>query len=152
MPLLIRPATKTDLPALARMNRCLIEDEGSRNPMSVPELQHRMSEWLHGDWKVELFIEDEDAIVGYAVYQFRQDIHDPHKVVVYLRQLYIERERRSNGLGSRAVKMLAQTRFPTDCTMELEVLVSNPRGTRFWSRVGFRPYCMTMKLENKEFV
>ena len=38
MPLLIRPATKSDLPILAQMNRRLIEDEGSRNPMSIAEL------------------------------------------------------------------------------------------------------------------
>jgi GNAT superfamily N-acetyltransferase len=107
MSLFIRPTTETDLPILAQMNRCPIEDEGSRNPMSVQELQHRMCEWLHGDWKVELFVDDKDSIVGYAVYQFRSDIYDPCKVVAYLRQLYIERERRSKGLGSRAVKTLA---------------------------------------------
>jgi GNAT superfamily N-acetyltransferase len=104
-----------------------------------------------GAHQAELFVDDKDAIVGYAVHQFQKDIYDPHKVVVYLRQFYIERERRSKGLGSRAVKMLAQTRFPTDCTIEAEVLASNPRGAKFWSQVGFRPYCMTMKLENKEF-
>jgi predicted GNAT family acetyltransferase len=72
--------------------------------------------------------------------------------VVYLRQLYIERDMRSSGLGSRAVKMLAQTRFPADCTIEIEVLASNPRGRKFWSQIGFRPYCTTMWLQNQEMI
>jgi GNAT superfamily N-acetyltransferase len=131
------------------MNRRLIEDEGSRNPMSITGLQDRMGDWLRGEWKVELFSE-EGAVVGYAVYQFRNDIYEPDKVVVYLRQLYIERDRRSRGLGGRAVKLLAQTCFPAGCRIEVDVLASNPRGAKFWAQVGFQPYCTTLWLENQE--
>jgi len=131
------------------MNRCLIEDEGSRNPMSIAELQNRMGEWLRGEWRVELFTEG-DTAVGYAVYQFRKDIYKPDEVVVYLRQLYIERDKRSRGLGSRAVKLLAQTRFPAGCRIEVDVLASNPRGAKFWAQVGFQPYCTTLWLQNQE--
>jgi len=133
------------------MNRRLIEDEGSRNPMSLAELQNRMGEWLRDEWQIELFV-DEDAAVGYAVYQFRRDVYELNKVVVYLRQLYIERDRRSRGLGSRAVKLLAQTRFPAGCRIEVDVLASNPRGARFWSQVGFQPYCTTLWLQNQEMI
>ena len=38
MPLLIHPANEADLPLLAQMNKRLIEDEGSRNPMSLDQL------------------------------------------------------------------------------------------------------------------
>ena len=38
-------ATEADLPLLAEMNRRLIEDEGSENPMTVAELQQRMRAW-----------------------------------------------------------------------------------------------------------
>lgn len=131
------------------MNRCLIEDEGSRNPMSIAELQNRMGEWLRGEWRVELFTEG-DTAVGYAVYQFRRDMYEPDEVVVYLRQLYIERDKRSRGLGSRAVKLLAQTRFPAGCRIEVDVLTSNPRGAKFWAQVGFQPYCTTLWLQNQE--
>jgi len=133
------------------MNKCLIFDEGSRNPMSIAELQNRMSEWLRGEWRVELFTEG-DAIVGYAVYQFRRDAYEPDKVVVYLRQLYIERDKRSRGLGSRAVKLLAQTHFPLGCRIEVDVLASNPRGAKFWPQVGFQPYCTTLWLQNQEMI
>ncbi len=148
MALLIRAATESDLPILARMNKYLIEDEGSRNPKSVVELQHRMSEWLQGDWNVELLV-DEETIVGYAVYQFRKDEYYPDKTAVYLRQFFIDRDKRNKGLGNLAFKTLAQTRFPTGCTIVIDALASNPRGYKFWSKLGFQPYCTTMHLQNQ---
>lgn len=53
MELLIRKAAATDLPQLALMNKELIEDEGGSNPMSIEQLQNRMSNWLAGEWKIE---------------------------------------------------------------------------------------------------
>jgi GNAT superfamily N-acetyltransferase len=143
MTLAIRAATDDDLTLLARMNKHLIEDEGSRNPMSIEQLRQRMRGWLGGDWKIDLFVE-EDAVVGYAVYQFRQDEYLPDKTIVYLRQMYIERDQRSRGLGSRAFELLTQTRIPADCPIVIDVLATNPRGAKFWSQVGFQPYCTTM--------
>ena len=148
MTLLIRTATDADLPLLAHMNKRLIEDEGNRNPMSVVELQDRMNQWLHGDRKFQLFIEDV-TIVGYAVYQFQRDEFFPDQTVVYLRQFYIERAKRNRGLGSLAFKMLVRTCFPEKCTIALDVLASNPIGYKFWSRLGFQSYLTTMHLQNQ---
>jgi GNAT superfamily N-acetyltransferase len=152
--LLMRAADEMDLPLLAQMNKCLIEDEGSRNPMSVAELQDRMDKWLRGDWKIDLLIE-ENVVAGYVVYQFHQDEYAPDKTMIYLRQMYIERDKRSRGLGSRALELLAQARFPADCTVVIDVLATNRRGAKFWSQVGFQPYCTTMHLthiRNEEYV
>ena len=102
MRLIIRSATEADVPALAAMNKRLIEDEGSRNPMTVAELQQRMHGWLNGDWQVRLFEEENSGVVGYAVFQPRPDDYFPEKQIVYLRQLYVERERRSRGFGQQA--------------------------------------------------
>jgi GNAT superfamily N-acetyltransferase len=111
--------------------------------MSVAQLRERMWGWLGGDWKIDLFVEN-DAVVGYAIYQFRQDEYLPNHAIVYLRQMYIERDQRSRGLGSRAFELLAQTRIPTDCPIVIDVLATNPRGAMFWSQVGFQTYCTTM--------
>ena len=151
MPLIIRSATEAELALLAQMNKKLIEAEGSRNPMSVEELRERMSYWLGGDWKVELFAE-QDAIVGYAVYQLRQDEYDSNKQVVYLRQFYIEPDKRNQGLGQFALEVLVREHFPTGSTIVIDVLASNPAGYRFWSKVGFQPYCTTMHLQNLESI
>lgn len=145
MTLHLRNATEADLGLLAHMNYSLIEDEGSRNPMTLEQLRRRMEGMLHGDWKIDLFMEDE-ATVGYAVYQFRPDSYFPEKTTVFLRHFYIERGYRRRGVGRVAFDLLAEARFPPDCTIELEVLDTNPNGYRFWTYLGFAPYCTTMHL------
>jgi GNAT superfamily N-acetyltransferase len=146
MPLHLRRAAESDLPLLAQMNKRLIEDQGSRNPMPIEQLQNRMSGWLHGDWTIEFF--EEGEIVGYVVYQTRRDEFFPERTEVYVRQFFIERDQRGRGLGSAAFKLLRETRFPTGSRITLEVLATNPKGFKFWSRVGFQPYYTMMDLKN----
>lgn len=77
MTLSIRAATDEDIQILARLNKQLIEDEGHRNSMSVPQLAERMSGWLRSEWKADFFVQSDnradDGIIGYAVYQHRKD-------------------------------------------------------------------------------
>ena len=148
MPLLIRPADEADLPLLAQMNKRLIEDEGSRNPMSLDQLADRMQGWLLGDWEVRMLATDA-GVAGYAVYRTRHDEYFPDQPVVYLRQFYIEREMRGRGLGTAAFRALAAEHIPPDSRVVIDVLASNPRGYDFWRRVGFDPYCTTMHLRNE---
>jgi len=54
MSLAVRVAGSDDVRLLAQMNKRLIEDEGSRNPMSTPELEQRMRGWLDHGWNVSL--------------------------------------------------------------------------------------------------
>jgi GNAT superfamily N-acetyltransferase len=144
--LLIRPADEADLSLLAQMNKRLIEDEGSRNPMSLDQLAERMRGWLLGDWEVKLFATTA-GVVGYAVYQARRDEYFPDQTFVYLRQFYIEREMRGQGLGTAALRVLVTEHFPPGCRVVIDVLASNPPGHDFWRHVGFQPYCTTMHLE-----
>jgi GNAT superfamily N-acetyltransferase len=148
MPLLIRPADEADLPLLTQMNKRLIEDEGSRNPMSIGQLTDRMKGWLLGNWEVRLFATNA-GVVGYAVYQARRDEYYPDQTIVYLRQFYIERELRGQGLGSAAFQALGTEHFPPGCRVVIDALTSNPRGYDFWRHVGFEPYCTTMHLRNE---
>ena len=135
------------------MNRHLIDDEGGRNPMSVNQLADRFRSWLDGTWQVDLLIEPIDgpaqplaeSVVGYAVYQVRHDEYRPEAIEVYVRQFYIERQRRSRGLGSEGYRRLTQERFPAGCAISLEVLGTNPAGRRFWEKLGFAPYSTTLK-------
>ena len=143
--LVLRPATESDLPLLAAMNRRLIEDEGSRNPMTVVQLQSRMAVWLRGDWRVDLFVEGGE-IVGYATHRSRPDEYFPERTQIYLRQFFIERDRRGRGIGRRAFGALLAERFAEGDEIVLDVVESNPGGRRFWESVGLRPRSTTMFL------
>lgn len=149
MALTIRTALADDILALAQMNKRLIEDEGHRNPMSIPELEQRMRRWLQNDWRADLFLqsntEEDTTLVGYALYQHRKDEYTPDCPEVYLRQFFIERPYRSQGLGRLAIQMLFSTRFAPRCTVVVDVLAANQRGLHFWKQVGFQPYQTTLK-------
>ncbi len=131
------------------MNKQLIEDEGHRNPMSIPELAQRMRGWLQSGWKTDIFVQAnalaDDTIIGYALYQHRKDEFFPDQPVVYLRQFLIERKYRNQGLGRLALQELFKARFPSRCTVVVDVLTANERGLSFWRQVGFQPYQMTLK-------
>lgn len=120
------------------MNARLIGDEGHRNPMTVPELAERMESWLRADYEVVLF-EIEDVLVAYAL--FRRDADS-----IYLRQFFVERDRRLQGIGRAALGILVREVWAPGTRVTLEVLVNNTGGQAFWRAVGFRDYAITMEL------
>ena len=86
-----------------------------------------------------------DKVVGYAIYQARGATHKGSEVV-YLRQFFIERRYRGQGLGRRAFEELREARF-AGAQVTLDVLTANPAGLAFWEVLGFRGYAVTMGLE-----
>ena len=146
MALSIRSGTTDDLSLLAQMNKRLIEDEGSRKPMSVAELERRMRGWLESGWLIDIFLED-GSVIGYAVYRRCTDDYHPDQTVIHLRQLFIERGHRNRGLGTLAFRDLVRTKFPRRSTVVIDVLASNPKGLTFWERLGFRAYSTKMRLD-----
>lgn len=144
MTLTLRPALPSDLNLLAGMNKRLLEDERSRNPMDLAALRERLTAWLEtSEYAIDLFLSGAH-VVGYAVHQTRSADPSTGQRYVHLRQLYIERDARGKGLGTQALHSLINTRFPRGCSVKLEVLAGNPGAQRFYEHVGFAPYATTM--------
>ena len=133
-----RPATLDDCPLLAELNHQLIRDEGHRNRMSMPELEQRMRGWLAGEYRALIF-EDNSEVVGYAL--FREQPEE-----IYLRQFFIVRHRRGQGLGRRAVEIMRGELWPGTKRLTVDVLVANKRATAFWRSVGYADYCLTLEI------
>jgi ribosomal protein S18 acetylase RimI-like enzyme len=139
-----RLATESDLPLLGELNQQLIEDEGHSNPMTPDELSERMRGWLNeGVYQIVLFGESEQAdpsegVVGYAVFK-------GEATEVYLRQLFVARDRRNRGFGAAMMMILEQDYFQEYQTVRLEVLTTNTAAHRFYTANGFSDYCITMK-------
>jgi GNAT superfamily N-acetyltransferase len=133
-----RPATADDCPRLAELNHQLIRDEGHRGPMTVAELEQRMHGWLTGEYRAVLF-EDAGEVVAYAL--FREQPEE-----IYLRQLYVVRDRRSQGIGRRAVEILRSQVWPKTKRLTVDVLIGNKRGVAFWRRVGYTDYCLSLEI------
>ena len=132
-----RSATHADGMLLASMNAALIQDEGHRNSMTLPELQARMAGWLDGEYEAVVFSKD-DADVGYCLYKLEPEW-------IYLRQLFVKRDYRRQGFGRAALEWLTAHQWKEASRIRIEVLVDNSAAIAFWRSVGFVDYCTTME-------
>jgi GNAT superfamily N-acetyltransferase len=133
-----RFAADHDLDLLAEWNHQLIRDEGHRNPMTVPELRERMREWLGGEYQAVIFAVAEEP-VAYALYR-------ESATEVYLRQLFVKRDRRRQGIGRAAAVVLHGQVWPKHKRVTVEVLTSNGPAVSFWRSVGYKDHCLTLEI------
>jgi GNAT superfamily N-acetyltransferase len=106
--------------------------------MTVAELEQRMRGWLSGEYQAVVF-EDDWEVVAYAL--FREQPEE-----IYLRQLFVVRHRRRQGIGRRAVEMLRSQVWPKTKRLTVDVLVGNESGVAFWRELGFTDYCLTLEI------
>src|SRR5580765_5701496 len=133
-----REAILSDCPRLAELNQQLIQDEGHRNQMTVPELEQRMRGWLGGEYRAILF-EDGGEVIACAL--FREQPEE-----IYLRQLFVVRHRRSQGIGRRAVEILRSQVWPKTKRLTVEALAANKRAISFWRSVGYTDYALSLEI------
>ncbi|MEO0562071.1 MAG: GNAT family N-acetyltransferase, partial [Chloroflexota bacterium] len=130
---------------LALMNRMMIEDEESGNPMSLTALEDRMCDWLtRGAYEAVLIYRNDD-IVGYVLYREETDEYDADRVNVFVRQFFVKRAYRRRGIGQTAFEQVAGTHFPDNATIVLEVGARSLQGRAFWERMGFEPFSTTYR-------
>ena len=101
-----RAANVGDSEILGELNHQLIEDEGHRNSMTIPELVERMRGWLMIDYQASIF-EDDSGILAYALYAEDEDR-------LYLRQFFVHRRNRRSGIGRRCMNILFSEIWPRD--------------------------------------
>jgi len=138
MQITFRRATRDDCARLAELNHQLIRDEGHRNPMTVPGLEQRMKNWLAGEYAAVLFENDGEA-VAYALYR-----EEPEEI--YLRQLFVVRNRRRQGIGRQAMEILRSQIWPKHKRLTVGVLVQNTGAIAFWRAMGYRDYSLTLEI------
>ena len=137
-----REATLDDCGVLAEMNHQLIRDEGHRNPMTVTELAERMRGWLSsGGYRAVLF-EDSGCPVAYALFHIKSDAS------IYLRQFFVSRDRRRQGVGSQAAATLFRDVFPVGARVTLDVLAYNEAAASFWAKLGSLRYSICLERPN----
>jgi GNAT superfamily N-acetyltransferase len=130
-------ASESDIPLLAEWNHQLIRDEGHRNPMTVTQLSDRMREWLEGDYRAVVFSDREP--IAYALFK-----SEPSNI--YLRQFFVHRDRRRAGVGTAAFQLLQKEIWRTGVRLTVDVLCRNEEATRFWRKVGYQDYCLTLEI------
>ena len=124
--IIIKECTIDEYRMLAKMNKELIEDEKSNNPMTLEELEGRMKTFLETEYKGYLF-KNEEEVVGYALLNVS-------KQPKYLRQFFICREYRRRHYGRQTFDKLVE--YIGTEQLELEVLPWNVAGQKLWENCG----------------
>jgi GNAT superfamily N-acetyltransferase len=131
--LVFRIVTAADSPQLAIWNQQLIEDEGHDNAMSLDQLVERMRAWLTTKYQALVFEEANTptpAPVAYALFRVTPEW-------IHLRQFFVARDHRRQGIGARAVALLRDTVFPPDVPVIVEAMAWNEAALSFWRAMGF---------------
>jgi len=131
-------ATIADLDLLGEWNHQLIHDEGHRNPMTVAELRERLRGWLEGEYRAVIFLVEGEA-AAYALFKETD-------AEVHLRQLFVARERRRQGIGRAMIQRLREEVWPREKRLTVEVLVANAPAVAFWRAMGYRDYSLTLEV------
>jgi len=137
-PLTFRKCTNSDIDQLAEWNHQLIRDEGHRNRMTVAQLAERMRGWLVQDYRAIVF-ELAGTPVAYALFREQPD-------EIYLRQLFVVRECRRQGIGRQAVELLRTRIWPTNKRLTIEVLTANTAAVAFWRSAGYVDYSLMLEI------
>jgi len=133
-----RFATADDCRLLAELNHQLIRDEGHRNPMNVAQLENRMRAFIEKEYRAVIF-EEHDEVAAYALFREQPD-------EIYLRQLFVVRNRRREGIGRRAMEILRSQIWPKTKRLTVEVLVANKGAIAFWRAMGYTDYALTLEI------
>jgi GNAT superfamily N-acetyltransferase len=134
-----RFAILNDCPQLAELNHQLLEDEGHRKrSMTLPQLEERMRRWLSAEYRAVIF-EDAGRTLAHALYREEPD-------EIYLRQLFVVRDRRRQGIGRQAVEILRSQIWPAGKRLTVDVLVVNPAAISFWRSVGDQDYYLSLEI------
>jgi predicted acetyltransferase len=94
-----------------------------------------MFTWLSEEYKAVIF--ETTEIAAYALYLE----HSDH---IYLRQLFVQRHLRRNGIGRQAIQILFSHIWPAK-RVTVDVLSDNRNGIDFWRSIGFSDYCITLE-------
>jgi hypothetical protein len=133
-----RIAQPEDSGILGELNHQLIKDEGHRNSMSIPQLVERMCGWLTTDYRASIF-EDDPGVLAYALYREGKD----H---LYLRQFFVQRNKRRFGIGRQCMKILFSEVWPQDERIMVDVLCHNSAGIAFCRSIGSTDYSLSLEI------
>jgi GNAT superfamily N-acetyltransferase len=133
----IRPARKDDAGAILRLLAALSEQDGAAHPATEADYLR------HGFGPDRLFqsilAEAADRIVGVTVF-FPTFSTQRGRPGVYVQDLYLAPDRRSQGLGRRLLRAVrAQAAGWGADHLLLMVDQSNTEARSFYDRMGFRP-------------
>lgn len=124
-----------DCPALALMNRQLIDEGQQTNTMTVSELEDRMRDWFQRGVYTGYSFQLNGEIIGYALVDLSE---------MWVRHFFISREHRRQGYGKEAVGLLFQQLGVDE--IGLSCMTDNLPGQAFWRSFDHEIFSVKFKI------
>jgi GNAT superfamily N-acetyltransferase len=136
---MIRPATSSDVPTIARLIRALADYERLSHAVVLDET--KLGEHLFGPrpFAEVLLAEDAGHVLGFALFyhNFSTFLGQPG---IYLEDLFVEPEHRGKGYGKELLLTLARLAVERGCgRLEWAVLNWNESAIQFYKKLGAEP-------------
>ncbi|OKH17950.1 GNAT family N-acetyltransferase [Hydrococcus rivularis NIES-593] len=134
--LLIREATKSDLPIILKLIYLKAQFDGC--PESVEATLQKLEDTLFCNNPIEfiLLAEIDREIIGFASYHYIYSTFLA-QTCLWLNDLYIKPERRGKGIGTALIERLCQIAQENNCgRIDWTVSINNPKGIKFYERIG----------------
>lgn len=131
-----RFASLDDTYVLGTMNQQLAADEGHRNRLeSVNWFKDRMIKFLSNGYFAVIF-EKQNKPIAYALYKDHAEYDD----TICLRQFFVDRLHRNQGIGKKAVHILLNEVWSKEQRVLVEALTKNLIAISFYKSMGFSEY------------
>jgi ribosomal protein S18 acetylase RimI-like enzyme len=150
--MIIRPAIKEDLEAMAHLTREALSFASSPDPYhwegTEKQLEERLHVYISGKKGIALVAEIEKTAVGFIAAHFDElDPRHPDKGAI-IDLLAVAPEQRGFGFGTNLVRELLLVLPEHKITrVNVDVLNANENAVRFWRRLGFHDLAVTMTVE-----
>lgn len=147
----VRRATKADVPALVLLNEGLsAEDAGTRDPFA----RHGFDRWEYftdladdGERNVVWVACAGDAGIGYLVGRFRDPSEMRRVSTGVLESMFVHPDHRNAGIGAALVETFLQwARTAGAGAVAVTAYAENTGAIRFYERFGWRPMHVTLDM------
>lgn len=133
---ILRPATKADIPTLARL-ACEFRDHNRRSAPSDEEFLASVTRLVQGDDAEFILAEDKGEACGYTLLRWRYSMWATG-IDATLEDLFVRECSRKHGLGGRLVEAaLDRARIRGAVTIHLDTNERNPASNRIYQALGF---------------
>lgn len=136
----VRPATPEDVSLIFTFIQKKAEFDRNIGAFSgvLQTSENKLRKTLFGTvpFAYVLFAESSDDQIGFALYGFRYSSF-AGQPSIWLHDLYVDRDRRSQGAGTLLMQRLAEIAQASDCThLAWNADARNIRGLKFYDRIG----------------
>jgi GNAT superfamily N-acetyltransferase len=154
----LRYATHGDAEDVVRLWRALQFEQGALDehfklaPDAEARWRNDYREWVEAEVRCIVVAEIQERLVGFAsAGLWRPAFVYEQELECYVDEIFVSRDVRRRGIGSDLVSAIGAwaNRHGAE-RLRLGVLAENQSGIEFWTRLGARPFTVTMLLETQE--